>query len=289
MRCNRTRDTVKVLDDSETFTCLDEKSVEKVLVALKPRPMKTLRNAILLSLALVVTGCAEKKTEYKPPEIKFDFKYDEILNSLKSGGQPGEISLNGKVVKSDETADERISIEQSAGASEKKTEISAKSLPKLNPELKRKDDYKPSKTETYLNLGCDLKDDSRVEGMTESKNKPDKSGKIDKFGAVASVVDKIFICGKVDTLENFVVLNANEVFLDNAEIIMDQPIGLFSITADVLSIEGKNLISTKGLSDSSASFMPAPSITLNIFEKVIGVGELKLKSAGGDYKPSEKK
>lgn len=251
--------------------------------------MKSINKVILLSVSIGLSACNVKKTEYTPPDIKVDTKYEDILKSLKAGGQPGEISLNGVVLNSDGTLDKRITIEQTVGSSAEKTELSASSMPKFNADLKRKDNYKPSKYETYLNVGCDLKDDSRISGMTESKNKPNEAGITDTFGAVASMVDKIFICGKVEVNETVTVLNANEVYLDNVELSMSMPIGLFSITSDVLSIEGKNLISTKGVSDSTASLLPAPSIKLSIFEQVVGVGQLKLKSAGGDYVAKDSK
>ena len=245
--------------------------------------MRAFRKIILMTVSIGLSACNAKNAEYTPPDIKVDQKYEDILKSLKAGGQPGEITLNGAAVKSDGTPANRISIEQSVGASAVKTEISKTSFPKLNADLKRKDDYKPSRFETYLNVGCDLKDDSRIDGMTESKNKPNEFGITDTFGAVASMVDKIFVCGKIEVTETVAVLNANEVVMNNAELHMTMPIGSISITSDVLSIEGNNSIFTKGVSDSTASLLSAPSIKLSIFENLIGNGELKLKSAGGDY------
>ncbi len=239
--------------------------------------------SIVMVLSTMAVFSCSKKEDYKVPEIKVNQKYEDILKSLRAGGQPGEIVLNGAVVKSDGTVIELITMEQTVGASAEKTEIYPSKIPKLNAELKRKDDYKPTKFETFLNVGCDLKGDSRVEGMTESKNKPNEFGITDTFGAVASMVDKIFICGKVETYEAVVVLNANEVIMDGAELSMKMTVGLISITADVLSVEGKNTILTAGASDSSASLISAPSIKLSIFEKVNGNGDLKLKSTGGNY------
>lgn len=244
--------------------------------------MNSFKALILISTVMGLSACV-KKTEYTPPDINISPKYEDILKSLKSGGQPGEISLNGVAVKSNGTLDDRINIVQTVGTSAEKTEISPSNLPKLNAELKRKDDYKASKFDTYLNVGCDLKGDSRIEGMTEAKNKANEFGITDTFGSVASMVDKVFICGKVELKELIVIINANELILDNALLSMVSGIGLISMTSDILSIEGKNLILTNGVSDSTASLLPAPSIKLNIFERILGTGALKLKSAGGNY------
>lgn len=216
-----------------------------------------------------MSACIPKKYEYTSPNVKVDTKSEDVLKSLKAGGQPGEIALNGVVLNSDGTLDKRISIEQSVGTSSEKTELSACSLPKFNPDLKRKEDYKPSKFDTYLNVGCDLKDDLRIEGMNESKNKPNEAGIIDTFGAVASMVDKIFICGKVEVNESVAILNANEIYLENAEISMSMPMGMFSVTSDILFIDGENLISTKGASDSAAFLLSAPSIKLISFFNIV--------------------
>lgn len=245
--------------------------------------MNTLKLVTFICISVGLSSCGVKNTEYVPPDIKVDQKYQDLLQSLKAGGQPGEIGINGAAVNVDGTLDQRISVEQTAGESSEKTKISEKNLPKFNSDLKRKDDYKPTKFEKYLNVGCDLKDDSRITGMVELKNKPNEFGVTDTFGAAASMVDKIFICGKVEVNETVTVLNANEVILDNAELLMWKPLGSITIITDMLSVEGKNLVSTKGISDSTASLLPAPSIFLNVFEKLVGAGSLKIHSAGGNY------
>lgn len=245
--------------------------------------MNTLKLVTFICISAGLSSCGINKTEYVPPDIKVDQKYQDLLQSLKAGGQPGEITINGAAVNIDGTLDQRISVEQTAGESTEKTKISEKNLPKFNSDLKRKDDYKPTKFEKYLNVGCDLKDDSRIAGMVELKNKPNEFGLTDTFGAAASMVDKIFICGKVEVNETVTILNANEVILDNAELSMWKPLGSITIITDVLSVEGKNLVSTKGISDSTASLLPAPSIFLNVFEKLVGAGSLKIQSAGGNY------
>lgn len=251
--------------------------------------MTALNKITILSLALGLFSCNVKKTEYTPPDIKVDLKYEEILKSLRTGGQPGEISLSGVTVESDGTISKRISIEQSVGKSEEETKLSEKSKPKLNSLLKRKDDYKPTTLGKYLNVGCDLKGDFRIEGLEEQKNKPNEFGITDVFGAAASMVDKIFICGKVEVFEAVVLLNANEIYLNDADLRKEKQIGLVNITTDNLILEGKNTIFTSGVSDSTASFLSAPDIKINVYNILGGTGELKLASQGGDYIKSEKK
>lgn len=239
--------------------------------------------SIVMALSTLAVLSCSKKEDYKAPDIKIDQKYEDILKSLRSGGQPGEIILGGAAVDSDGSANDKISIEQSVGKSDEDTKLSERSTPKLNSDLKRKDDYKPSSLGAYLNVGCDLTGDSRIEGLKEQKNKPNEFGITDTFGAAASMVDKIFVCGSVDLKESVVVLNANEIYFQDAELKKENQIGLISITADTLVVEGKNLISTSGLSDSSASLISAPDIRLNVYDQLGGTGELKLVSKGGDY------
>lgn len=246
------------------------------------------KKIIFILAATAVFSCA-KKVDYKTPDIKVDLKYQELLNSLKSGGQPGTIILNGAVVKNDSTLNERISIEQSVGKSEIETKQSEKSMPKLNSELKRKDDYKPSELGTYLNVGCDLKDDSRIEGMKEQKNKPNEFGITDVFGTGSAMVDKIFVCGKVEVFEAVVFLNANEIYFKDAEIKKENQIGVIDITTNTLVLEGENIISTSGVSGSAASFLSAADIKLNVYDSLSGAGVLKLTSVGADYMKDPKK
>jgi hypothetical protein len=251
--------------------------------------MKSIQCLVLVSFIFGLSACLETKSEYKAPEVKIDQKFDDILKSMKKGGQPGQIILNGVVVNLDGTLDQRISVEQVVGTSAEKTEILEGNLPKLNPDLKRKDDYRPSKHETYLNVGCDLTDDPRIAGMTEEKNKPNDDGTVDIFGAAASMVDKIFICGKTESDRTMEVLNANEIYLNNAEILMKTPLGGIYIITDFLSIEGKNLISSSVEASSISSSLQASNIQLNIYEKFVGNGDLALKSVGGNYVKNEQK
>lgn len=245
--------------------------------------MNSLKKVSLICACLGLASCGVKKTEYAPPDIKVDQRLHDILDSLKAGGQPGEIIINGVAVNSDGNLDQRISIEQLVGQSKEKTVISAANLPKFSSDLKRKDDYIPTKFETYLNVGCDHKDDSRVEGLTETKNKPNEFGIIDTFGAAASMVDKVFVCGTVDVNESFAILNANEIYFAHVQMKTTMPLGVISISTDSLILEGKNSILTTGASNSTASFLSAPAIKLNIFEKLAGNGSLILKSVGGNY------
>lgn len=246
------------------------------------------RNMFLVLAMASVFSCV-KKSEYTPSDVKIDIKYQDFLNSLKSGGQPGEITLNGMIINSDGTLNQKITIEQNVGKSEFVTKISEKQRPKLNADLKRKDDYKPSNSGTYLNIGCDLKNDARVEGLKEQKNKPNEFGITDLFGPAASMVDKIFLCGKADAFESVVVLNANEIYLTDAVIAKEKQIGLINITTNILVLEGDNKIVTSGVSDSSASFLSAPDIKLNVYDTLGGTGRLKITSTGGDYIKSDKK
>lgn len=252
-----------------------------------------LTNKLILIAAVVGLSACTKKIEYTPPELNFEIKYGDILKDamkgMEAGGQPGVISLNGVVVKSDGTPDNRISLEQTVGKSVEKTEILPASLPHLNANFRRKEGDKPSKLDTYLNVGCHLEGDSRIEGMKESKNKQDINKDIPLFGAAAMMVDKVFICGKVDVTERIVLIYANEVYLDNVLLTMYNNTGSFTVISDILSVEGKNLISTSGVSDSMASLLSGPSITLDIFERFVGSGDLKLKSAGGDNVPGKGK
>lgn len=142
--------------------------------------------------------------------------------------------------------------------------------------------YKPSSFGKYLNIGCDLKNDSRIEGLTELKNEPNEFGITDTFGVASSLVDRIFICGKVDVKETVTVISANEIYLKDVQLLKEKSLGLISINTDLLSLDGNNLILTSGFDDVSPGFLSAPSIKLAVYEKVEGTGLLEFKSIGGN-------
>jgi hypothetical protein len=241
----------------------------------------------ILGVPLCFSGCL-KTPDFTSPKASRSTE-DVLKRLITSGGQPGEIILNGKCVKAEGVLDDRISLEQTVGDSDQPAEIYEPNKPKLNPNIKRKENYTPSRFETYLNIGCDLKDSLDIQGMKEAKIKQNDLRTTDIFGSVSSSVDKVFICGKVDVKEAFVNINANEVFLNNAEISMINGMqSIFSLASDRLSIEGANLISTTGISNGVFSFMDAPAIKISVFEKIIGTGNLKLNSKGGDYRQSTK-
>jgi hypothetical protein len=249
------------------------------------------KNLIVVPLAISLFSCHFKKTEVEKPKVSIetDRKIEILSNSLVFGGQPGAIYLKGLAAKADDSGPvERITIEQSVGASSVQTTIEKERLPKFKAAIQRSENYKPSKFDAYLNVGCDLENDPRIAGMKEEKNKPNKDGQIDTFGNAAMMVDKIFICGSVVVNDALAVLNVNEVYLDNADINMQMIASFFHIKADLLSLEGKNQITTRGMSGSAASFVPASSITLEIFENLTGTGTLNLKSIGGDYYKEKK-
>lgn len=250
-----------------------------------------LEKSILAALSvLALASCSAKTDSYKPPANYIDPKTQETLDTLSSGGQPGVIKLNGVLVKADGHLDDRISMEQTLGSPSNKITIFDASKPKLNPEAKRKENYKPSQMGSYVNIGCDLTDDARIDGLKEVKNeKPKKEGeKMDTFGVAAAMADKVFICGDVEIAESISSINVNQIYLKDAHITKKAMVASITILADELNLEGENSISTFGDDWGVPSATAAPSIELTVYDQIIGEGKLSIKSSGGNVVEDKK-
>jgi hypothetical protein len=250
--------------------------------------VNSINKIIVLSTVAFLSSCSKiAKTDYTPTPTPVDPDIQLMFDRLKYGGQPGALNFNGVVINQDGNLDSRITMEQKIGNPSDNVELSKLSIPKFTSDIKRKDDYKPSSFGHYLNVGCDLEGDPRIEGLTALKNKPNEFGLTDTFGVAASMADKVFLCGKIEIKEISVIINTNEIYLSDVELLKENQIGFITMISDLLSIEGKNLILTTGVSDRYPSLMPASSVDLTIYEKVVGAGQLEVKSFGGDKKDSE--
>ena len=246
------------------------------------------KTLILMSSAVVaamlMAACAPKsgfgnRNLIPAPNVNADQK--SASQAALAGGDAGVITLDGVILKTDSTLDDRISVAQTQGVSQGQTVATQENKTQKNPNSKRGDGYTPAKNNNYINMGCDLTNDSRIVGLTEVKKTVIAGGTIK---SVLLNADKVFLCGAVATDENFTTVQANEIYLSNVKISKEGSIADITFTADLLALDGTNTIALKASDSALPISIVAPTLTLSIYETLSGTGKLVITSAGSSYK-----
>lgn len=237
----------------------------------------------LLSVCVLFTACSLKTEKVKVEPIKFDPIVINGLEGFDFGGQPGAISLNGKLVKEDGSMIDQVSLRQELGKPADKIQIKPENRPKLNSKIEGQQTV-ASKTGKYMNLNCNLKDDPRIEGLEEYLKVDTSQGEGEKKDSVVSTytVDKAFLCGNIETKDSYLMIDAPQIYLSNLNLIQRKTLGAVWLTSNELHLEGKNSILTIGESSNLAFLYSAASISITVHTEIKGSGQLFLESIGGD-------
>ena len=200
------------------------------------------------------------------------------LNIIAPGGQPGKVELSGGFIDSNGQLIMRVTANLETGKSWKGEQPNLLNALKLSPSISeesRKSLAKLDADKTYLNLGCTSLSASDTEGLTE------KTG-----SQISSAADisarKVFICGNPKLAANILIIQAKELVLMNAELILKGGMEtMLFLTADDIQLTGVNIIVAKG-TDGKSTLMDGPSLSLAA-NTVSGRGTLATASIGSSY------
>ncbi len=250
------------------------------------------KSFLMLAIAsIAIAGCNIKSNEERIKETDEIIKKAEqnIDELFYSGGQPGQITVKGVIVKKDGDKmllDDRIRIEQVGGKGKRgdaPTLVSEKNKAVLSEEIDVQVLSSAIESVKYINLGCNDLTAQDTEGLTEELEET----KI--ISAVAHPVKKIFICGTHQIPQAFLSLSADQLILKNTSLKLKDLTGNLNVSASKIELIGSNTIETIGV-DSTLSIMVGPSLNLLVAHEISGEGTLKLSSIGGNYiREGEKK
>ncbi|WP_413582025.1 hypothetical protein [Bdellovibrio sp. HCB288] len=255
---------------------------------------KLLATAVLMSLA----ACAVKDDKASRVALRGGdtTPKGEVSADLTVGGQPGQIMVTGAIVKIDEnkTNYDEPSDKMSLNPAIKVTVVGGLSADGKVVELDP--DFKPmlnlTKSETILTevtsdtsyavLGCS--DDQVDASYTNGLTKKQVEATADQLGSVISA-KVVFVCGDLKTTAAALVIKADTLVLNSANIISTAQAGMVDIGANKLALNGENSIQTIG-QDAVTNVLPAASIEFNVTKEAPGdaTGTLVISSKGGDIK-----
>lgn len=262
-----------------------------------------LTSSIFFVATLTLISACSVKTDTKATDdvtqkIEADNKknqedLDKILNNplLVAGGQPGKISVFGIAVQESAdkvVLDDRITVSQTPGKSSSDivtTQISKDNRPVLSSKLDSNTFEKLSSDKTFVNLNCKQVDSILVDGLTEAPSKPISDG------ILVISANTIVLCADVQLQSLLNSVSADHLILiDVDSTLIGSNGGSISMSANKLTLIGKNKVSTKGLDASGIMTISAASIDLKISKEIDGDGSLQLISVGGNnIKPETKK
>ncbi|AZZ37056.1 hypothetical protein CIK05_09705 [Bdellovibrio sp. qaytius] len=244
-------------------------------------------SVLLVSLALL-SACGEQTTFAAAKEkaakelLAKEVAVKSLSQDLRNGGTPGEVSLSGVLVKADGTLDSHITLDQRQGSSKENALLPALQNLITKADLKRPKNYQPLKDNTYINLGCDLKNDSRIEGLKQVESP--LADVVNKIKVATLTADKIFICGEQIISEDYVTFKASEIYLQTAKISKKGNVAEVEFTSDIFAVEGENVLLSLGVDSELPGMLSAPRLKFEIYEKISGAGTLAIKAIGSSYK-----
>lgn len=195
------------------------------------------------------------------------------------GGQPGKVEVYGVAISSDGKLDSHVSLTQSGGTGlvdDKPTDVDVKHQPVLSSTVQATASTKDLQaSKTFINIGCQDPKQLSTDGLTESTYKPSTGSAI----AITSVT-KLFICGEHVISPTLFVYNADEIYLNNAQLTLTASYGALMLSANTLHLDGANTVSLSGV-PSVAPVEEGPSLNLTVIKEIQGNGTLAIDSKGG--------
>lgn len=241
--------------------------------------------------AILATGCIRNpadETKKNLEKILEDHRKrteeiaEKVITSLSQGGQPGQITVSGIIVKKDGDQillDERLKVEQIGGknADGHQTTVSDAYKADFSEEAKVSDFSQVTGLKTYINFGCENLSEAETKNLVEQTNVQ----AIDRHLFLSAT--KIFFCGKHSFNKSllFVSLTASELVLKDTTILIEPAIYNITLNAEKLVLEGENLVEARG-SDGPITIFPGPSIQFSLAREIHGEGRLTLRTLGGN-------
>ncbi|WP_413584692.1 hypothetical protein [Bdellovibrio sp. HCB274] len=245
---------------------------------------KLLATAVLMSLA----ACAVKDDKASKVSLHNNDSTPkgEASVNAKAGGQPGQIMITGAAVQFDQDSGKttlksslKSAVAAGTSADGKVAQVADENLPMLNLS-KTESALKQVESDTsYAVLGCsdDQVEASYTNGLTLKK----EAAANDLSSATTAKV--VFICGELKSSTLALVIKADTLILNNANITSTAQAGVVDIGTNKLVLIGESKIETIG-QDAAANVVPAASIEFNVTREVSGDGTLAILSRGGNVK-----
>lgn len=251
---------------------------------------------LLPFLALALASCSYKdpsdevNKQIEASIRKFELDTETITDTLKQGGQPGRIIIDGGLIIDDPSSerfgqpDPRVTVLAQGGIGHK------------GDEAKVLDNYKPvltphpssasrrfSSDRSLISIGCSpdlVSDYASLKNLTIAQVPAPITE--DLLGITAHT---ILLCGKIPQLkESYLSLNSQELVMMDAELHSNKSMGAIIVDTAQLILSGRNKIKTQGASS------PYPtSLTNSIHIKVLfaldqqSTGTLEVLSVGSSY------
>jgi hypothetical protein len=245
---------------------------------------------VLLS-ALSLSACTISKSgsqTFSDGGPTFSKESDEVLAGLRSGGQPGKISLFGVIVEAKDqqaVVDERITLVQTPGKSSSTvvtTTIGKEFLPSFSNEV-HPDYQNLVANKNFASLNCNAGDMALAMGLDFALRGDLKRVETPAASEISQTItaNTVVICGAFALSSKTLQVFAQHLILINAAISSEIPEGLIALEAAELTVVGNNAITTH-TADTSGKVPAATEIQVSVLQQLNGEGHLTLTSQGGN-------